>query len=294
MERSVSPSLLRRCPVTGKSYIEQEFVYWQPLRTELLADLDKPPDKGTGIVYAVRSPSGKMYIGQTRQSLAARWQGHCKVGPANKCMAIVRAIAKYGKDRMQVWVMERVPLAKLGAREKALIAEHNTMTPNGYNITRGGDESPMCTPAVAARSRATNALPEVRAKRAKVYASAPTKKRMHEARKANWADAEYREMMSKAKRGSAKCVEHYARMRASKTEESHAKQSAAWEAKREAKLAMYPPEVAARMRAEMERKREHYYGVGKEKRRTQASAHGEGAGPSAVGTSGGYETGSEA
>lgn len=41
----MSPSLLRRCPVTGKSYIEQEFVYWQPLRTELLRDLPAH-DKG--------------------------------------------------------------------------------------------------------------------------------------------------------------------------------------------------------------------------------------------------------
>ena len=39
MGRPVSPSLLRRCPVTGKSYVAQEFVYWQPLTEDALVQL---------------------------------------------------------------------------------------------------------------------------------------------------------------------------------------------------------------------------------------------------------------
>ena len=50
MGRPVSPSLLRRCPVTGKSYGAQEFVYWQPLTEDALVQLrrDLPAhDMGT-------------------------------------------------------------------------------------------------------------------------------------------------------------------------------------------------------------------------------------------------------
>ena len=182
-----------------------------------LRDLDEPPVSKRGIVYGIRSPSGKMYIGQTRQTLKKRWVQHKKPSSLNpnKCWALARAIKKYGAKCMQVWAMEEdVPLDQLGAREKALIAQHGTMVPNGYNITRGGDEGPMCTPSVAAKSKATNRLPEVIARRAVIYASAPVKERLKSAGRKRWQDPEYRAMMSRARKGSKRVKEQCAKMRA--------------------------------------------------------------------------------
>jgi len=207
MERSVSPSI-------GFGTLRNSVQFQQ--HTQRLAYFYKSPASGT--IYGIRSPSGKMYIGQTRQTLKKRWTQHKKPSSLNpnKCRVLARAIMKYGAMHMHVWAMEEcVPLDQLGTREKALIAQHQTMVPNGYNITRGGDESPMCTPAVAAKSKATNRRPEVIARRAAIYASAPVKKRLKEAGRNRWKDPAYRTMMSKAKKTDA-CAQHYAKMRAAK------------------------------------------------------------------------------
>lgn len=158
-----------------------------------LADLDESLwPAGAGAIYAIMSPSGKWYIGQTRQALRARWMQHGQQTRSG-CRLIHRAFAKYGVANMELWVLERnVPLDQLNDRERACIAQYNTLVPQGrgYNLTPGGDESPMHNPVVVARSSATH--------------------------KEQWKDAGHREMMSKAKRSSAKCMEHYAKMRAAK------------------------------------------------------------------------------
>lgn len=91
-----------------------------------------------GVIYKIVSPSGKAYVGQTVQRLAKRMKAH---QDRTTCHALASAIKKYGWDAMKVSVVLRdVPLAQLDEKEDQMIKEHNTMTPNGYNLIRVKDQ----------------------------------------------------------------------------------------------------------------------------------------------------------
>lgn len=115
-----------------------------------------------GIIYKITSPSGKGYVGQTEGTLEHRMKVH--MAPGSKCPAIKSAIDKYGFEAMQVEVLMRVPNNELSKWEVAMIKEHNTYGPRGYNLTPGGDLPPLKCPEVAQRLRVTMATPEVKAK----------------------------------------------------------------------------------------------------------------------------------
>lgn len=91
-----------------------------------------------GIIYKLTSPSGKAYVGQTVQKLAARIGGHRS---RSRCFAIGNAIKKYGLEAFDVEVLAcGVPTNELDAVEDHFIVEHNTLKPNGYNLVRGRPE----------------------------------------------------------------------------------------------------------------------------------------------------------
>ncbi len=88
-----------------------------------------------GIIYKVISPSGKVYVGQTRQRFEKRIRRHKYKNSG--CTAVRNAIQKYG-DKM-VWdIIEEVPNELLDEREIFWIKELNCMSPNGYNLVSGG------------------------------------------------------------------------------------------------------------------------------------------------------------
>jgi len=91
-----------------------------------------------GIIYMLTSPSGKSYVGQTVQELAARIGGHrCR----SRCFAIGAAIKKYGIDAFNVVVLAiDIPTDLLDYAEDAFIVQYGTMKPNGYNLIRGRPE----------------------------------------------------------------------------------------------------------------------------------------------------------
>ena len=115
-----------------------------------------------GIVYKITSPSGKAYVGKTELTLEKRFSIHASDG--SKCPAIRAAFQKYGKAAMVIEKLAEAPSDKLDELEIAMIKEHQTFGPNGYNLTPGGGDPPLKTPEVAARMRETMARPEVKAK----------------------------------------------------------------------------------------------------------------------------------
>ena len=175
--------------------LEEERVAWLEAgkKALTLADLDEALwPAGMGAIYAIRSASGKWYVGQTRQALRARWMQHGQ--DSSDCRLIHAAFAKYGVANMELWVLERdVPLDQLNDRERARIAQHHTQVPagRGYNLTPGGEQSPMHVPEVAAKASATHTE--------------------------QWKDPEYRAMMSTARQTEA-VREHCAKMRAARPE----------------------------------------------------------------------------
>lgn len=88
------------------------------------------------VIYKHTSPSGKSYIGQTR-NIEQRNASH-KI-PSSKCTAFRNAIQKYGWDNFTHEVLaDDLTLEQANVYEEQLIAEHNTLAPHGYNLRSGG------------------------------------------------------------------------------------------------------------------------------------------------------------
>lgn len=129
------------------------------------------------LAYLVTNKANqKAYVGITTRSLERRWYEHCF--EAKSCGKLLsKAIKKYGKDSFEIQ-----PIASslggvddLKQIERVLIEQHNTLVPNGYNLTKGGDgvwgfkHSPESVERMAARNRGRTHSDE-------------TKKRMSEVR----------------------------------------------------------------------------------------------------------------
>ena len=84
--------------------------------------------------------NGKCYIGQSINP-HHRFIAHCSRSKNDTDNSPLHsAIRKYGKEKFQLDVLEWTE--NYNQREKELIHEHNTLSPNGYNICHGGEEPP--------------------------------------------------------------------------------------------------------------------------------------------------------
>jgi group I intron endonuclease len=94
------------------------------------------------LVYKHTSPSGKAYIGLTRNYSARCTQHqHSKSG----CVAFYNAIKKHGWDNFKHEILiTDLSLDDANTWENLLIDEHKTMSPNGYNLKTGGDKGVHC------------------------------------------------------------------------------------------------------------------------------------------------------
>jgi len=87
-------------------------------------------------VYKHTSPSGKSYIGQTK-NLYKRNIEH--KSNRTKCSAFALAIKKYGWDNFTHEILiENISVDEANDWEKFYIFIHNTLAPHGYNLTTGG------------------------------------------------------------------------------------------------------------------------------------------------------------
>lgn len=108
----------------------------QQPRNDKMNDFEREPKKGYGFIYMYTSPSGKKYIGQTIYSLMERSgkRGHGYRG----CECFYSAIQKYGFDAFKREILKEVKISELDETEKEFIQKYNTLMPNGYNISAGG------------------------------------------------------------------------------------------------------------------------------------------------------------
>ncbi len=93
------------------------------------------------LVYkATNKLNRRAYIGVTVTTKAVRWYKHCHDAKRGGTSPLSRAIRKYGREAFDVEVLyECSSVEEMMVCEKALVAAHGTMTPNGYNLTSGGD-----------------------------------------------------------------------------------------------------------------------------------------------------------
>lgn len=97
-----------------------------------------------GHIYKYTSPSGKSYIGQTRQGVGRRadWTGKSYT---RRQSAFSSAIKKHGFSNMKLEILYEIKsdnpdelIKELNRLEIDSIANHKTLYPNGYNHSLGG------------------------------------------------------------------------------------------------------------------------------------------------------------
>lgn len=92
------------------------------------------------IIYKITCQiNGKVYIGQTQQTIAKRWKQHCFLS-SKGCIELHRAIQKYGKDNFTVEQIDcAVDQKELDQKEQFWIRHYDsTNRTKGYNISVGG------------------------------------------------------------------------------------------------------------------------------------------------------------
>ena len=177
-------------------------------------------------IYKLTSPAGKSYVGQA-QCLVCRMSRYKWGQFGTGRSSIAGAIRKYGWDNMHKEVLEcGLKEEDMDAREIALIAEHNTLVPNGYNIREGGGRHSGFT---------RSSGPPVRGPR-----SEQTKQRISAAR-----EAKREEVLSgmdpvdadRVRMALQRDREHQAKRRSGERglNGGQVRRAATWEAKREAK-----------------------------------------------------------
>ena len=94
----------------------------------------------TGFIYKiVNNINSKIYIGQTTQSLNARWSGH-KHDMQTKDSHLYRAMRKYGIENFTIEPIVECDINELNELEIYYIEKYDTIT-NGYNSTSGGSQN---------------------------------------------------------------------------------------------------------------------------------------------------------
>lgn len=87
------------------------------------------------IVYVYTFPNGKQYVGLTTQSFYSRTGSD---GKRYKGQLVYEAIKKYGWDNIDIDWVECETEDEMNELEEYLIEALDTLTPNGYNVQKGG------------------------------------------------------------------------------------------------------------------------------------------------------------
>jgi len=95
-------------------------------------------------VYLITNKvNGKKYVGQTIRTLKQRWNSHVTTARNGGKFAISKAINKYGSKAFSIETLRMCKSRKeLNKFEALFIDSIGTISPNGYNLTTGG-ESPI-------------------------------------------------------------------------------------------------------------------------------------------------------
>lgn len=96
-----------------------------------------------GIYILTCVPTGLQYVGQSKD-VKRRVRQHLNLNTTG-CRLLYDALIKYGSDSFISEIIECHPYIskiELTALERKYIRELNTLNPNGYNLTKGGQGQP--------------------------------------------------------------------------------------------------------------------------------------------------------
>jgi group I intron endonuclease len=89
-------------------------------------------------LYRITSPSNKQYIGIAKD-VNKRWSVHVAEASSGSKTAFHKAIRKYGKSAFTREILVIGEYEYIKNLEVAAISKFDTRSPNGYNLTDGGD-----------------------------------------------------------------------------------------------------------------------------------------------------------
>ena len=100
-------------------------------------------------IYIIKNNiNNKVYIGQSVNA-SERWKKHLSDVKNRQCQMIHKAMQKYGVENFYYEILER-QIENYDEREQYWIKYYNSLAPNGYNVSPGGQgsgaglESPNC------------------------------------------------------------------------------------------------------------------------------------------------------
>lgn len=127
------------------------------------------------VVYMHTSPSGKSYIGLTKHF---KRRTHAHANLSSKCMLLTNAIQKYGWQAFRTTTLAtNLTLREANALETQHILGYNTLGPNGYNLTTGGDSREITEATRRKLSEARKKTPLSEETKRKISASLKGRKR---------------------------------------------------------------------------------------------------------------------
>lgn len=81
--------------------------------------------------------NNKIYIGQTIRNLEERIKNH--LSKTSGCRALKSALVKYGLEAFKIEIIYYAnSIEELNIKEEYYINYYNSLSPNGYNLTKGG------------------------------------------------------------------------------------------------------------------------------------------------------------
>lgn len=92
----------------------------------------------TGIYMFTNKNNGKSYIGQS-VNIERRYKDHKRIGREDTFFH--RVLEEEGFDNFDFYVIEVCKIDELNDKEIFYIKEFNTLIPNGYNVSEGGNSS---------------------------------------------------------------------------------------------------------------------------------------------------------
>ena len=95
-----------------------------------------------GCIYKItNSKNGKAYIGLTTRTAEIRFKKHKSMIKSFGCVALYGAMHKHGVEYFETeTIYETSDKTELMEKEKFYIEFFNTLAPNGYNLTTGGED----------------------------------------------------------------------------------------------------------------------------------------------------------
>lgn len=97
-----------------------------------------------GYIYKITNLlNNKIYIGKTSRTIEERFQEHLKLS-VRSTHYLHRSIKKHGVDSFRIELLEEISdVLLLNEREIFWIDQLNSLAPNGYNCTKGGNGGDM-------------------------------------------------------------------------------------------------------------------------------------------------------